>query len=88
MARIRENNCLAIQDGEPLNILLQLHFQLFHLSPYEAIRREAWFDEAQNLLALANNASQQAEWVSLLAWAYKKLTSSHKTGPPRAGKIS
>jgi hypothetical protein len=72
MARIRENNCLAIQDGEPLNILLQLHFQLFHLSPYDAIRREAWFDEAQNLLALANNASQQAEWVSLLAWAYKK----------------
>jgi hypothetical protein len=58
-------------DGEPLNILLQLHFQLVHLSPYDAIAREAWFDEAKCLLALANNASEQAGWVSLLAWAYK-----------------
>ena len=72
MASFRENNCLGFRDGEPLNILLQLHFQLLNLSPYDAVRREAWFDAAQSLLALANNASQQAEWVFLLAWAYKK----------------
>ena len=72
MARFRENCCSTIQDGEPLKILLQLHLQLLYLSPYDALKREAWFDEAQDLLVLANDASQQAEWVSLLAWAYTK----------------
>jgi hypothetical protein len=72
MARFNENSYLTIQDGEPLKMLLQLHFQLLHLSPYDAIGREAWFDDAQRLLVLANNASQQAEWISLLAWAFKK----------------
>lgn len=72
MARFRENCCSAIQDGKPLKILLRLHLRLLCLSPYDALEREAWFDEAQGLLALANSASQQAEWVSLLAWAYKK----------------
>jgi hypothetical protein len=50
---------------------MQLHYYLVYVSPYDAVAREAWFDEAQRLLTRANSTSQQAEWLLSLAWAYK-----------------
>jgi hypothetical protein len=72
MRRPQERRFSAIRDAEPLDILVQLHFLLLYLSPYDAVARETWFDEAQSLLALANDNSQQSEWLLSLAWAYKK----------------
>ena len=72
MGKSKEHKFSTAQDGELLGVLRYLHYCLVCISPYDAVAREAWFDEAHSLLARANDTSQQAEWVLSLAWAYKK----------------
>jgi hypothetical protein len=72
MGRSQENNSSAIRDEELLNVLVQLHYHLAFISPYDALAREAWFDGAQSLLDLADGPTQQVEWLLSLARAYQQ----------------
>ena len=72
MGKSNAHKILAVHDGELLGVLRYLHYCLLCISPYDAVAREAWFDEVHSLLPLANDTSEQAEWVLSLAWAYKQ----------------
>ena len=72
MKRRVEYELSSRRERELLEVLAQLHHQLLELLPYDADARETWFDNAARLLAQANSDSQKVDWLTTLAWAYKR----------------
>lgn len=72
MKRRGEYELSPSRERELLEVLTQLHHHLLELLPYDADAREAWLDDAARLLAQANSDSQKVDWLTTLAWAFKR----------------